>query len=222
MNFIEELEQNLRQKSNRETAIPMENYMKNNFSFLGIKTEERRAIFKECCDKHKQEIKSDFRTITWELFNKKEREFHISAIDLICKEIKKKFVLNDIQLIENLIITNSLWDSVDVVAKYLLGGYLQQFPNETLKVIERFSNSNTMWLNRSAIIFQLSYKEKTNFDLLKSECEKHKYSTEFFIQKAIGWALRDYSRFNPSGVTEYVNSTNLKPLSKREALRNIK
>ena len=88
MNFIVELEQNLRQKSNRETAIPMENYMKNNFSFLGIKTEERRSIFKECCDKHKLEIKSDFRTITWELFNKKEREFHITAIDLICKEIK--------------------------------------------------------------------------------------------------------------------------------------
>ncbi len=76
-----------------------------------------------------------------------------------------------------------------------------------------------MWLNRSAILFQLSYKEKTNFEILKSECEKHKHSNEFFIQKAIGWALRDYSRFNPNGVFEYVNTTNLKPLSKREALR---
>ena len=129
--------------------------------------------------------------------------------------------MNIIKLIENLIVTNSWWDSVDVVAKYLLGDYLQQFPNETYEVIERFSNSNNMWLNRSAIIFQLSYKEKTNFDLLKSECEKHKESKEFFIQKAIGWALRDYSRFNPNGVAEYVNSTNLKSLSQREALRNI-
>jgi 3-methyladenine DNA glycosylase AlkD len=140
----------------------------------------------------------------------------------LVKEFKKNYVLEDIKLIENLIITNSWWDSVDVVAKYLLGGYLQQFPNETYEVIERFSNSNNMWLNRSAILFQLSYKEKTNFDLLKSECEKHKESKEFFIQKAIGWALRDYSRFNPNVVTEYVNSTNLKPLSQREALRNIK
>jgi 3-methyladenine DNA glycosylase AlkD len=65
----------------------------------------------------------------------------------------------------------------------------------------------------------LNYKENTNFELLKSECEKHKHSTEFFIQKAIGWALRDYSRFNPNGIREYVNATNLKPLSKREALR---
>ena len=222
MNFIRNLEQDLHQKSNRELAIPMENYMKNNFSFLGIKTEERRAIFKTNYEKHKSEIKANFRTIAWELFNKKEREFHQVAIDLLVKQFKKNYILEDIKLIENLIITNSWWDSVDVVAKYLLGGYLMQFPNETLKVIEQFSNSENMWLNRSAILFQLSYKDKTNFDLLKSECEKHKESKEFFIQKAIGWALRDYSRFNPSGVTEYVNSTNLKPLSQREALRNIK
>lgn len=222
MSFIQNLEQDLHQKANRELAIPMENYMKNNFSFLGIKTEERRAIFKENYEKYKSEVKSDFRTIAWELFNKKEREFHQCAIDLLVKEFKKNYILEDIKLIENLIITNSWWDSVDVVSKYLLGGYLMQFPIETLKVIERFSNSENMWLNRSTIIFQLSYKNKTNFDLLKSECEKHKDSKEFFIQKAIGWALRDYSRFNPSGVTEYVNSTNLKPLSQREALRNIK
>lgn len=222
MIFILNLESNLKQKANRELAIPMENYMKNNFSFLGIKTEERRAIFKENYEKYKPEVKSDFRNIAWELFNKKEREFHQCAIDLLVKEFKKNYVLEDIELIENIIITNSWWDSVDVVAKYLLGGYLQQFPNETYEVIERFSNSNNMWLNRSAILFQLSYKEKTNFDLLKSECEKHKESKEFFIQKAIGWALRDYSRFNPIGVSEYVNSTNLKPLSQREALRNIK
>jgi 3-methyladenine DNA glycosylase AlkD len=102
-----------------------------------------------------------------------------------------------------------------------LGNYLLQFPDETYPVIERFSGSENMWLNRSAIIFQLSYKEKTDFNLLKSECEKHKTSKEFFIQKAIGWALRDYSRFNPNGVHNYVNSTNLKPLSQREALRLI-
>lgn len=219
MNFKEELIKELKANSNREIAIPMENYMKNNFPFLGIKTENRRAIFKAVYEKHKLEIKSDFRNITWQLFQEKEREMHQCAIDLIQKEIKKKFVIEDIQLIEKLIITNSWWDSVDTIAKYLVGGYLQQFPNETLKVIEHFSNSENMWLNRTAILFQLSYKEKTNFDLLKAECEKHKHSTEFFIQKAIGWALRDYSRFNPNGVKNYVESTNLKPLSQREALR---
>ncbi|HLP63031.1 DNA alkylation repair protein [Flavobacterium sp.] len=222
MNFISDLETELRQNANREEAISMENYMKNNFAFLGIKTDERRSIFKSKYDQHKDEIKSNFRTISWELFTKKEREFHQCGIDLIIKEIKKKYVVNDIQLIEKMLITHSWWDSVDTLAKYALGHYLLQFPEKKLEVIESFSNSENMWLNRSAIIFQLDYKTNTDFDLLKSECEKHKHSNEFFIQKAIGWALRDYSRFNPSGVTEYVNSTNLKPLSQREALRNIK
>ena len=219
MKFCSDLEADFRKASNSELAIPMENYMKNNFTYFGIKTEQRRAIFKSNYELNKFEVKSNFRGITWELFQMKEREFHQTAIDLLLKEFKKNFVLEDIQLIEKMIITNSWWDSVDTIAKYILGGYLLQFPSETLKVIERFSNSENMWLNRSAILFQLSYKEKTNFEILKSECEKHKDSNEFFIQKAIGWALRDYSRFNPNGVEAYVNSTNLKPLSRKEALR---
>lgn len=219
MIFCNELETYFRKEANRNLAIPMEKYMKNNFSFLGIKTEKRRTIFKEIYEQNKAEIKANFRTIAWELFNKTEREFHQVAIDLLAKELKKNYVKDDIQLIEKLIITNSWWDSVDVIAKYILGGYLLQFPNETLKIIERFSNSENRWLNRSAILFQLSYKQKTNFEILKSECEKHKHSNEFFIQKSIGWALRDYSRFNPNDVKEYVENTNLKPLSKREALR---
>lgn len=222
MNFVFNLEEQLRQKANREMAIPMENYMKNNFSFLGIKTEERRAIFKSNYEVHKTAIKSNFRSIAWELFGKKEREFHQCAIDLMVKESKKKWVIDDIQLIEKMLTTHSWWDSVDVIAKYLLGNYLLLFPEKKYEVIEAFSNSENMWLNRSAIIFQLDYKSTTDFELLQSECEKHKHSNEFFIQKAIGWALRDYSRFNPNGVKEYVNSTNLKPLSQREALRNIK
>jgi len=221
MKFCSDLEADFRKASNSELAIPMENYMKNNFSYFGIRTEQRRAIFKSNYEQNKVEVKSNFRAIALELFRMKEREFHQTAIDLLVKEFKKNYVLEDIQLIEKLIITNSWWDSVDTIAKYILGGYLLQFPSETLKVVERFSNSENMWLNRSAILFQLSYKEKTNFEILKSECEKHKNSNEFFIQKAIGWALRDYSRFNLKGVEAYVNSTNLKPLSRREALRLI-
>ena len=221
MNFIQELKTELFRHKNTENAAKMEAYMKHHFSFLGIKTETRRAVFQDLWKKHKSEIQSNFREISWELFNKKEREFQYCGMEILITEIKKKYLKEDDKLIEQWIITNSWWDSVDVLAKYLLGGYLLQFPDKTLKVIERFSNSENMWLNRSAILFQLSYKQKTNFELLKSECEKHKYSNEFFIQKAIGWSLRDYGRFNPNAVKSYVENTNLKPLSKKEALRNI-
>jgi 3-methyladenine DNA glycosylase AlkD len=219
MNFFNAISQDFQNASNKALAVPMANYLKNHFTFFGIKTEQRRTIFKSNYEKYKLEIKSNFREIAWELFQKQEREFHQCAIDLLQIEWKKNYLIEDIQFIEKLITTYSWWDSVDTIAKYFLGGYLKQFPQETYKVIERFSSSSNLWLNRSAILFQLSYKEKTNFDLLKSECEKHKNSNEFFIQKAIGWALRDYSRFNPTGVKEYVLSTQLKPLSTREAIR---
>lgn len=221
MNFIQELEKELLAHRNAENATKMEAYMKNNFTFLGIKTENRRAILKHIWKKHQTELKSDFRSICWSLFNKKEREFHYCGMEILIQEIKKQYKNEDDLLIEKWLTTHSWWDSVDLLAKYLLGNYLLKFPEQTLEVIERFSNSENMWLNRSAILFQLGYKKNTDFELLQSECENHKNSKEFFIQKAIGWALRDYGRFNPNAVINYVESTNLKPLSKKEALKNI-
>lgn len=222
MSFINDLTTDLLHKANREKATSMEAYMKNKFSFLGIKTEERRAVLKVLWKNNKPEVKQNFRLITWELFQKNEREFHYCGLEVMIDEGKNSNTIEDIHLIEKLIIIHSWWDTVDFLAKYVLGNYMLQFPDEILKTIERFSNSENMWLNRSAILFQLSYKKETNFELLKAVCEQHKNSNEFFIQKAIGWALRDYSRFNPNGVKEYVNSTQLKPLSQREALRNLK
>ena len=221
MKFIAELENVFRENASAELAAPMEAYMKNNFSFLGIKTTPRRALFKEIWNHHKDEVKQNAHEIALELYQKKEREFHYCAIEILMKELKKKNSKEDIKLIEKLVITHSWWDSVDTIAKYLLGNYLVQFPEEIPNVVNRFSNSENKWLNRSAILFQLDYKAKTDAELLFSLCDKHAASKEFFIQKAIGWALRDYSRFNPKGVTEFVHKTNLKPLSKREALRNL-
>jgi 3-methyladenine DNA glycosylase AlkD len=221
MSFILNLEDDLIKNANPEIIVGWENYMKNNFKFLGIITEKRRHALKKNWLENKAEIKSNFRIISWELFNKKAREFHYCGQEILFKEIKKDYRKEDIFLIEKFITTNSWWDSVDFLAKNLLGSYLLKFPEEKYNVIEKFSNSDNMWLNRSAIIFQLSYKKNTDFELLKAECEKHKHSKEFFIQKAIGWALRNYSRYNPYGVSEYVNATNLKPLSRKEALRKI-
>lgn len=221
MNFIDELETVFHKNASAELAAPMEAYMKNNFSFLGIKTTPRRALFKEIWNRHKDEVRQNAREIALELYRKKEREFHYCAIEILMKELKKKNQKEDIQLIEELIVTHSWWDSVDTIAKYLLGNYLAQFPEEIPSVASCFSDSRNMWLNRSVILFQLDYKAQTNAELLFALCEKHADSKEFFIQKAIGWTLRDYSRFNPKAVTEFVNKTDLKPLSKREALRNL-
>ena len=222
MTFIEQLELELNQNKNPELAVTMAKYMKHNFSFFGINAPLRRKLMTDCILQNKDEVKANFRPICLELFSKKEREFHYIAIDVFIKEIKSNYLIDDIYLIEKMLVTNSWWDSVDVLAKYLVGGYLNKYPEEKLKIIDHFSSAESMWLNRTAILFQLSYKTKTDFNLLKSECEKHKNSNEFFIQKAIGWALREYSKYNPKGVMDFVSIANLKPLSAREAIRNIK
>jgi len=221
MSFIGSLETVFQENNNPENAVAMAKYMRNQFSFFGIKTEERRQIFKEVLHENLKEVTKNPRKIALELYQKPQRELHYCAIEILIKHLKNKYIKDDIQLIKKMLTTNSWWDSVDTIAKNILGDYLLAFPLETENIIERFSNSDNMWLNRSAILFQLGYKNKTNFELLRSECEKHKNSNEFFIQKAIGWALRAYAKTNPDGVKHFATNTNLKPLSKKEALKNI-
>ncbi|WP_310559582.1 DNA alkylation repair protein [Flavobacterium sp.] len=220
MNFINKLETAFQKESNPENALAMAKYMRNHFLFFGIKTEERRTIFKTICKENQVEISENSRAIALALYSKPQRELQYCAIEILIKQLKGNYKKEDVQLIENFILTNSWWDSVDTIAKYILGEYLVEFPSEIEAVIERFSNAENLWLNRSAILFQLGYKEKTNFDLLQSTCEKHKNSNEFFIQKAIGWALREYAKTNPNAVKNYVSNTKLKPLSTKEALKN--
>ena len=221
MGFIEDLEKAFAEKNNPENAAAMAKYMRNHFSFFGMKTEERRRIFKDIWKENKNEIEDNPREIALKLYLKPQRELQYCAIEILIKQLKGNYKKKDIQRIEKLITTSSWWDSVDTIAKNILGEYLLEFPLETENIIEKFSNSENMWLNRSAILFQLGYKEKTYFDLLKSECEKHKNSNEFFIQKAIGWALREYAKTNPQAIKNFVVNANLKPLSKKEALKNI-
>jgi len=222
MEFCSQLEKAFNENGNAENAVAMSKYMKNNFQFFGIKTDCRRQIYKSICHLNQKEITASPREIALVLYAKKERELHYCALEILIKHLKNNYTKDDIQLIEKLIVTNSWWDSVDVIAKFILGGYLLQFPLATDTVIRRFSNSDNMWLNRSAILFQLGYKGKTNFELLKSICENHKSSTEFFTQKAIGWALREYAKTNPEAVKNYVSCTDLKKLSEKEALKNLK
>ena len=221
MTFITELENTFAASSNAENALSMAKYMKDLFPFYGIKTDERRAVLKSVCKKHQAEIDSNARTIAWELFLKKERELQYCGIEIIIKSLKNNYIIEDIVWIEKLLITNSWWDSVDTISKYILGSYLEQFPTEIATVVQRFSDAENMWLNRSVILFQLGYKSKTDFNLLQSLCIQHSHSNAFFIRKAIGWALREYAKTDPEAVREFVLQSNLKPLSKKEALKNI-
>jgi len=154
MSFIKELTALLEANSNSEYAAQMKAYLRNKFELYGIKTKLRRELLKEAVTNHKKEVNTNIRTISEELFTANYRELQHCGVELFEKLLRKKYCKEDIKQIEFFITTNSWWDTVDFIAKQILGGYLKQFPEETETVISKFSTSENMWLNRSAILFQ--------------------------------------------------------------------
>ncbi len=221
MTIVNDLISTFEANSNAEYAAGMKTYLKNKFEHFGIKAPIRRALMKSVSEKHRLQIRDTIRTLVFDLYDHSQRELHYCAMELFEKQLRRSYVKEDILLIEKLITTNAWWDTVDFIAKQILGTYLLMYPDETQNVISEFSDSDHMWLNRSAIIYQLAYKDKTDEKRLFDECTKHRESNEFFIQKAIGWALREYGKTNPEAVLKFANSAQLKPLSYREAIRNI-
>lgn len=216
--YITKLIQLFEANKNDENAFWMKKYMRNQFEYYGIKTPMRKelaiAFFREAGLPKTSEIED----IIDELWKLPQREYQYFADTLLFKMIKE---LNKkhIKLFERMIANKSWWDTVDYIAVKLVGKHFENFPEIMPKHIEAWNSSGNIWLNRTAILFQLQYKKKTNVDLLLEIIEKHAGSREFFIQKAIGWALREYSKTEENAVRKFVMQTNLSPLSKREALK---
>jgi 3-methyladenine DNA glycosylase AlkD len=206
---------------NEENAYFMQKYMKDKFQFYGIKTPERRQLFMEMKMMFPKEFSEDFMALTFACFEKPEREWHQFGVDCLIHN-KKSLKTIHLEDIERLILTHSWWDSVDMIATNCVGPILQKEKDVQNEFINRWRSHNSLWLNRTAILFQLKYKQTLDVDLLADLIEQFRSSNEFFIQKAIGWILREYSATNPNWVRNYVSKTQLKPLSKREALRKMR
>jgi 3-methyladenine DNA glycosylase AlkD len=124
-----------------------------------------------------------------------------------------------IELFEELIIQKSWWDTVDALAAWQVGYYFSKYPEKIQPYTNKWMSNGNIWLQRTCLIFQLKYKEKTDFELLKSFINPLSGSKEFFIQKAIGWALREYSKLFPQEVMEFAGNQPMAKLSYREATR---
>ncbi|WP_411255094.1 DNA alkylation repair protein [Neobacillus niacini] len=216
---IERLAALFEENSNDENAGPMKKYMKDQFPFLGIKSplrkELERKFFKET-EILKKPFEQEFVTGLWE---KEEREYHYTAITYIGKYIKK-LPKSVIPFLEELITTKSWWDSVDSIAP-LVGEIARKYPEVIQETIDGWAVNDNLWLRRSAILFQLKYKHETNEGLLYDYIIKNAESKEFFIQKAIGWALREYSKSNPVSVKAFIEGNTLAPLSVREGSKYL-
>ncbi len=138
MNFITTLKQFCEANSNIVNGQKQSDYLKNHFPFYGIPTTKRREILKDALLLHKEEVSTNFRSICWELYQLPQREMHHIAIDIFLKEIKNKYQIEDIVLIEKLLLTNSWWDSVDTLAKYAVGVYLKHSQKKHSKLLKSF------------------------------------------------------------------------------------
>ena len=207
--------------ANVEYALKMSAYLKERFITYGIKSPLRKELLKPFHSEVKKLENKEFRLLIKQLWKKEHRDYHYAAMDFLQKN-KKKLDDTDLQMIENLISTNSWWDSVDMLASHMVGHLLKNDIKLRDQWINRWMLSDNLWLQRTCLIFQLKYAQETDFDLLKANILELKPINEFFIQKAIGWSLRQYARFDPIGVQEFVSENDdLSNLARREALKHF-
>ncbi|WP_138419668.1 DNA alkylation repair protein [Aquibacillus sediminis] len=197
-----------------------ENYLRNQFEFLGIRTPIRRRLTKQFIKENglpqKRELK-EFILMLWDL---PEREYQKAALDIL-NIAKKDLSSEDTMWLSNLIVKKSWWDTVDVLSPHIMGYLFSKDPELILAFPDQWIEDDNIWLQRSAILYQLYYKDKTDEERLFEYILRRKSSDEFFVQKAIGWILREYAKTRPNNVKSFVANNNLKPLSKREALKHF-
>ena len=207
------------QHKNEEQAQKMSKYMLNKFEYIGIKTPERRKIFKNFFKEYKNEEKID-----WEFVNNcwenKYREFQYVAADYL-KNMKDKLTIDDIPKLKQFILKKSWWDTIDNLDMTI--GALALKDSNVNKILLEWSLDENIWLRRIAIDHQLLRKEKTDTELLEKILKNNLGQAEFFINKAIGWALRDYSKTNPNWVKNFIekNREKMAKLSIREASKYL-
>ena len=207
-------------KADSEYAVQMGKYMRNKFDFFGIKSPIRKTIYKEFISETGIPAISKIDDIVKEAWNLPEREFQYFAMFLL-EKMKKHFDKNILGLLEFIIIEKSWWDTVDLIASNLIGHLFKNYPELIIENTEKWMASENIWLQRTSILFQLKYKNATDLELLSKYINQLSYSKEFFIQKAIGWELREYSKTNPKWVVDFVENNSLAALSKKEALKVI-
>ena len=214
--LITELENN----RNELLAESMGKYMRDKFNFLGIRGPKRTELFKKYFPtaRKTKEIDWNFIETCW---NKEEREFQYAVVYYL-KAMQKFLKKGDISKLKYLVVTKSWWDTVDLLSK-IIGDVVNR--NKELKtlMLEWSKKENDIWLRRVTILHQLSFKENVDKLLLETILEDNLCDGEFFINKAIGWALRDYSKVNPEWVRKFIekNRSEMANLSLREASKYL-
>ena len=206
---------------NAELSATMSAYMRHQFHFLGIPKPKRSKLEKFILLSSKTWRIRSIHKICNMLWSCKSREYQYTALELLWIN-RKQWNSDTLECLESFILHKSWWDTVDILASKLIGWYMLQQPKAAVLARHKlWLASNNIWLQRTSLIFQLKYKDKTDFLLLKTTINTLKDHPDFFIQKAIGWSLRQYAKTYPNIVLAYCKSIKLNGLAKREALKHI-
>ena len=218
---IAEIEALLEPLANPANAEQMAAYMRDQFPFLGIKTPERRAAARPIMMRAKHWSAEDLLDVADALMGQPEREFSFVATDFL-RKWNGHLHSEHLGRIRTLIQTKSWWDTVDALAVHTLGAVVRA-DRSLQSEMDVWINDDDIWVARSAILHQLMWKDEVDAERLFRYCDLRGADTEFFIRKALGWALRQYARTDPEAVRRYVfaNSERLSGLTKREALKHI-
>lgn len=203
-----------------EVAEKQSAYMRNKFPFYGLTAPQTKPIFSELFKNYGKFTDDALITFVRLCFENEYREIHYLGILMVEKQIKKQ-KLGFSSFLEEMIITNSWWDSVDWISK-MVGIHFLRFPEQIQPVTRRWMDSKNIWLQRVAIIFQRYKNYPTDENLLYQYILEVKSSQEFFLQKAAGWALRDHSKERPDSVRKFLKENpDLSSLTIREARKYL-
>lgn len=205
--------------SNPERAVSMSKYMKDQFSFCGIAAADRKNLYKDFLKTEKKQDSIDWKFID-QCYADNHREFQYLAYEYLLA-MKKQLSFEDISLVKDLVMKKSWWDTVDMLAQVVGNIALKDSRVDALMLA--WSQEENIWVQRIAILYQLRFKEKTNTTQLVQILLNCVGTNEFFINKAIGWALREYSKTNPDWVRDFLEKyrEQMANLSIREASKYL-
>jgi 3-methyladenine DNA glycosylase AlkD len=223
--LLRRVREELKRVADPAQAPMMRSYMKSEIPYLGVKTPSRQRVCQALFKTVTFPTAESWRNAVLGLWRRaKYREERYAAIDLSgFRKFDSFQTLEALPMYEEMIVTGAWWDYVDELASRRLGPLLRRYPRAMRRRMLAWSKSKDLWKRRSAILCQLGFKAETDLALLYAAIEPAIDSKEFFLRKAIGWALRQYVWTNPAEVLRYVklNKKRLSPLSQREALKNV-
>lgn len=225
MTLLSSIRREFRNLADPERATAMQAYMKSTMPFHGVGSPEMRRVCKELFATVALDSAATWEAAVLELWRgAKYREELYAAVELTGDRRARGWqTMAALPMYEEMIVGGAWWDVVDAIAPNRLGQILRNDRGAMQQAMLAWSIDGNLWKRRSAILCQLKFKGETDLDLLYACIEPSLSSREFFLRKAIGWALRQYAWTNPGEVARYVRSRDaaLSSLSKREALKNI-